>query len=75
MAVSLCDCVTVTTAMRDAFFVSREDMTVGFGMLLFEPRKKCWTKVETDARVVVYGSVRRIALIVDPFVPIVIRRC
>ena len=54
--------------------VSRKNVLVSFRMRAFKPRKQRWPKVETDLRVVVRDRIRRVTLVVNAFVPIVVRR-
>jgi hypothetical protein len=74
MTIRLRDRVTMPAALRKTLPISGEDILVSLGMMLFEPREQSGTKVETDPRVITDSSVRRITLVVNTLVPIVIRR-
>jgi hypothetical protein len=71
MSISLRDRIAVPTTLRNTLSISRQDLLVSFGMMLFEPRQQRWTKVETNPRIVPGSSIRRIALRVNPLIPIV----
>ena len=53
MAVSLRNCVAMTTVAPSAFDIGGDNARVSFRMFSLKPRKQCWTKVEADKSVVV----------------------
>jgi hypothetical protein len=74
MPISLRDRIPMPTTQRNTLSIGRKNVLVSLGMMLLKPRQQRWSKVETDPAVIPNSSIRRITLIVNTLVPIVIRR-
>ena len=70
MTVGLGDRVSMTATARDAFLIRVYDLFISVEMMTIEPPEQRGAEVEADVFVVV--GIRRVALGVNAFVPVVI---